>query len=84
MVYGGYRVPVPVPVPVPVVRVCSMNPRIRPESTREGDFPKLQHQGDSDKERDHHVQQRSIPISNTMACYGISSIIDASSYSHSR
>ena len=54
MVYGGYRtrVPVPVPAPVPVVRVCGMNPRIRPESTREGDFPKLQHQGDRDKERE--------------------------------
>ena len=52
--------------------------------TQEGDFPKLQHQGDRDKERDHHVQQRSSPISNTRACNGISSIIDASSYTHSR
>ena len=33
----------------------------------------LQYQG----EKDHHVQQRSTPISHTMACNAISSIIGA-------
>ena len=70
---------------VPVVRVWHEPPNQARVTQEEGDFPKLQHQGDSDKERDHHhVQQRSSSISNTMACNGISSIIDASSYTHSR
>ena len=68
---------------VPVVRVWHEPPN-QARVTQKGDFPKLQHQGDRDKERDHHVQQRSSPISNTMACNGISSIIDASSYARSR
>ena len=57
-----------------------------PESDRshnEEVIPQLQRQGESGRERDHHVQQRSTPISNTMACNGISSIIDASSYTRS-